>query len=50
MSPFAHGEDIESVEPLYSPPSGGKNPTRRLEGAKVVFRAVPGMSDANKLA
>lgn len=43
-SPFSHRQDIESVEPLYSPSSGGKNPTRRLEGATVTFRAVPGMT------
>lgn len=43
-SPFDHREDIESVEKLYSPPSGGKNPTRRFEGATVAFRAVPGMT------
>lgn len=43
-SPFDHREDIASVEPLYSPLSGGKNPTRRFEGATVTFRAVPGMT------
>lgn len=43
-SPFDHREDIASVTELYSPLSGGKNPTRRFEGATVVFRAVPGMT------
>lgn len=43
QSPFQRQEDIEKVEPLYvplSPKSGG----RRLVGATVQFRAVPGMT------
>ena len=42
-SPFVHREDIEEVTPQYaalSPKSGG----RRLVGATVLFRAVPGMT------
>lgn len=42
-SPFEHREDIASVEPLYSK-DGGKVPLQHLEGAVVVFRAVPGMT------
>jgi hypothetical protein len=44
MSPFDHREDIESVAQLYSPSSGGKNPTRHFLGATVVFHATPGMT------
>lgn len=43
-SPFDHREDIESVEPLYVGSSGGKNSSKRLVGATVSFRAVPGMT------
>ena len=43
-SPFDHREDIESVEKLFSPPSGGKHSMSRFEGATVTFRAVPAMS------
>lgn len=43
-SPFEHREDIESVEKLYAPPSGGKNSTQRFEGATLTFRAVPGLT------
>jgi hypothetical protein len=43
-SPFDHTEDIESVEPLYVGSSGGKSSTKRLVGATVTFRAVPGMT------
>jgi hypothetical protein len=43
-SPFDHKEDIESVEPLYVGPSGGKTSSKRLVGATVAFRAVPGMT------
>lgn len=43
-TPFDHRDDIESVERLYSLPSGGKNSTRRFEGATVTFRAVPGLT------
>ncbi len=43
MSPFAHRDDIEGIDPLYtplSPRSGGS----RSVGAAVRFRAVPGMT------
>ncbi len=43
-SPFDRRDDITSVDELYSPPSGAKTSTRRLDGATVVFRAVPGMT------
>jgi hypothetical protein len=43
MSPFAHGEDIESVE-AYSVMSGGKMASTRMNGVRVVFRAVPGLT------
>lgn len=43
-SPFDHKEDIESAEPLYVGSSSGKLSTKRLEGATVSFRAVPGMT------
>jgi hypothetical protein len=43
-SPFAHREDILAVEELRSGPSGGKATVPRVEGAIVVFRAVPGMT------
>lgn len=42
-SPFDHREDITRVDPLYVK-EGGKLPLQRLEGAVVVFRAVPGMT------
>jgi len=44
MSPFAHREDIASVEPLNGLISGGRGNIQRLEGATVTFRAVPGMT------
>lgn len=43
-SPFDHREDIESVEPLYVGTSSGKLTTKRLDGAIVTFRAIPGMT------
>jgi hypothetical protein len=43
-SPFDHKEDIENVEPLYVGSSSGKSSTKRLEGAIVTFRALPGMT------
>lgn len=43
-SPFDHREDVESVEPLYVGTSGGKTSSKRLVGATVAFRAVPGMT------
>ncbi|MBS2012619.1 MAG: hypothetical protein JST00_07030 [Deltaproteobacteria bacterium] len=43
QSPFQRREDIERVEPLRTR-QGGKQPSERLEGATVVFRAVPGMT------
>ena len=45
MSPFEHREDIASVEPLTVGSTGGsRNPTGRMMGATVTFRAVPGMT------
>lgn len=44
MSPFAHREDIQSVSPVWEESYTGKVKTRELLGAKVVFRAVPGMT------
>ncbi len=44
MSPFNHIEDIESVAPFMGPVSTGKVPTRRMLGAVVTFRAIPGMT------
>lgn len=43
-SPFAHREDIASVEPLYANVSSGKGQNARLEGAVITFRAVPYMT------
>lgn len=42
-SPFDRREDIERVDPL-TVRQGGKQPTERLEGATVVFRALPGLT------
>lgn len=44
MSPFAHREDIAGVEEIVSTSGGGKLPTSRLVGARVLLRAVPGMT------
>ena len=44
MSPFAHREDIATVEPLYANVSSGKGQYARLRGAVITFRAVPGMT------
>ncbi|MBL9100943.1 MAG: hypothetical protein JNL82_08295 [Myxococcales bacterium] len=44
ISPFAHVEDIASVEPLWEPNTVVKTSTARLAGAIVVFRAVPGLT------
>lgn len=43
ISPFAHREDIESVQPLDTTVSG-KNQFTRRNGAVIVFRALPGMT------
>jgi hypothetical protein len=43
-SPFAHREDIASVEPLTDTISSGKGPHARMAGALITFRAVPGMT------
>lgn len=43
VSPFAHREDIEGVEPL-SMPLSAKSGGFRAQGAAVRFRAVPGMT------
>lgn len=42
-SPFDRRDDIERIELLYEPLTG-KLPTRRLIGATVYFRAVPGLT------
>lgn len=42
-SPFAHREDIEGVEPLYTA-LGSKAGGSRAVGASVQFRALPGMT------
>jgi hypothetical protein len=42
-SPFDHREDIDGVEPLYVGPSSPRG-NKRLDGATVTFRAVPGMT------
>ena len=43
-SPFAHREDISSVEPLTDNVSSGKGQYARMAGAVITFRAVPGMT------
>lgn len=43
MSPFAHREDIMSVEPLRGT-SGPKSSLAPTIGATVKFRAIPGMT------
>lgn len=43
MSPFAHVEDIASVEELRES-AGVRDPSTRLRGAIVTFRAVQGMT------
>jgi hypothetical protein len=43
MSPFAHREDIASVQELVTR-TGGKSPSSRQTGAVVVIRAVPGLT------
>ncbi|MBZ0122196.1 MAG: hypothetical protein K8H88_34700 [Sandaracinaceae bacterium] len=44
MSPFAHRDDIRSVEPLRVDVPAGRQPIARLRGATVTFRAVQGMT------
>lgn len=44
MSPFAHREDIRSVVPLEEPQRIGRQTLGRTVGARVIFRAVPGMT------
>ena len=44
VSPFAHREDIASVEPLYANVSSSKGAFERLRGAVITFHAVPGMT------
>lgn len=46
MSPFAHREDIASVEPLVVGTVSSKAQYQRTEGAIVTFRALPGMTAA----
>jgi hypothetical protein len=43
-TPFAHRDDIASVEPLTVNVSSGKGHVARNEGAVITFRAVPGMT------
>ena len=43
-TPFAHREDIASVEPLTVNVSSSKAQFARTQGAVVTFRAVPGMT------
>ncbi len=43
-SPFAHREDIISVEPLTVGTTSGRSQSARMVGAVVTFRAVPGMT------
>jgi hypothetical protein len=45
MSPFHHREDILIVERLYEP--GGAHGAKRLAGAVIFFRRVPGMTAAH---
>lgn len=44
MSPFDHHEDIRSVSPLQDEDNVDRSSSRRMAGAEVVFRAVPGMT------
>ncbi len=44
ISPFEHKEDIATVEPLNVGAGGAKQPSMRLVGATVTFRAVQGMT------
>jgi hypothetical protein len=44
MSPFAHREDIASVQELVTKSTGGKSQFSRKTGALVVIRAVPGLT------
>jgi hypothetical protein len=43
-TPFAHREDIASVEPLTVNVASGKGQSARIEGAVITFRALPGMT------
>jgi len=43
MSPFDHTDDITNVAPL-SEPTGDDSGRKRMVGATVTFRAVPGMT------
>lgn len=44
MSPFAHRADIVSVTPLQDAVAGGPDSAPRVVGARIVFRATPGLS------
>ena len=44
ISPFAHVDDLSSVEPLYEMSSVAKSPSQRLVGASVLFRPVAGLT------
>ena len=44
MSPFMHVEDITSVGPLVEKSAAGRAIIERTVGARIVFRAVPGLT------
>src|SRR6266545_1092843 len=44
ISPFYHREDIASVKPLEKEVQIGKQINKKVTGAVVVFRAVPGLT------
>jgi hypothetical protein len=44
MSPFAHRDDIRSVQPLEDVQQVGKGTVSRKAGARVIFRANQGMT------
>lgn len=44
VSPFAHRDDIRSVQPLQDTQQVGKGTVSRQVGARVIFRANPGMT------
>jgi hypothetical protein len=44
MSPFYHREDIASVSAAEETITAGKGSSTRKSGARIVFRAVPGLT------
>lgn len=44
MTPFEHREDIASVKPIEEDVKVKQDNVKRLKGAEIVFRAVPGMT------